>query len=754
MPAVLLFLLPLLVSAQTWHSQLLPFSGGHFERRPVSFNGRDWMLDDFSYTGYHLGARSLGSVPCRIRTIEGAGDITASLQAAIDEIARAGGGIVRIPAGEFTISATITITSNNISIEGAGSGRTLVRVPNTYQPRDESNEGLFTFGKPVGGWNQGWVHQGRQITSVTTAIRRGDFHADAADASSIRPGHWVVLQQYFWKDLVDGNSASPNRWKDDGSDRIFSFTYLRQVLAVTGNRVLFDAPIPWNLDPANNPVLLRFTNDRMLENAGIRGLTIEFANNRNSAVGRPLGTAVYFEGVRNGWAADIKARNISRFGLHMIHSARITLLDCEVRGVQDYGDSGYGYGFHVHSSQNILLKRCVVDDARRPFTSQRALTSTLVYSECRSSNATQGDDTHHSMIHSVLWDRHTQRDGVNLAAYNRGDFSTGAYESFGSGVVWNFDGDGVRGRVSTGGQIHLKPSPDGQAILAGGTGAHAVFDGSRGNPFLTGERMASRPGLQTGTREAALGNVLYEGLGQPGLDPASLFDALLRERGGVAAITAADSCTPPSSRLAAVVNGATSEPDSPLAPGSLATLYGSNLAGPVRIGAREAHVLYESPTQINIQIPWETGPGAPLANVAATDPLAVPVAAAAPVFFRNAFGGLLAQHPDGTLVTAARPARAGQVVVLYLTGGGPVDGVLATGQPTPSSRRYRATLQAELTIAGRESQILFLGLTPGFLGFYQAEVLVPAGLPAGRHPVRLTIGGYASSPAPLDSAEP
>ncbi|MBM3810490.1 MAG: hypothetical protein FJW20_02525 [Acidimicrobiia bacterium] len=752
---VFLLVIPMLAYGQAWQSELFPSAGGHFERRAVSFVGRDWILDDFSYAGYFLGARRLASVPCRIRTIEGSGDITATLQAAIEEVARAGGGTVRIPAGEFTVSSTITITASNISIEGAGSGRTIVRVPDSYKPRDESNEGLFTFGKPVGGWNQGWVHQGPLVTRVTGPVRRGQFHADVADATSIRPGHWVVLQQYFWKDFVDRNSTTPNRWRDDSTDRTFSFTYLRQVVAATGNRILFDAPVPWDLDPANNPVQIRFTNDRMIENTGIRGLTIEFANNSNSAVGRPLGTAVYFEGVRNGWAADIKARNIGRFGLHMIHSARITLVDCEVRGVQDYGDAGYGYGFHVHSSQNILLKRCLVNDARRPFTSQRALTSMLVYSECRSADATQGDDTHHSMIHSVLWDRHTQRDGVNLTAYNRGDFSTGAYESFGSGVVWNFDGDGVRGRISTGGQIHLKPSPDGQAIVIGVNGAHAVFDASRGNPFLAGERISPRTGIQTGSRETSLRNVLYEGIGQPGLEPASLYDALLRERAADPAIAPAEACQPPArNQITAAVNAATSQAGFPLSPGSLATLYGTGLTGPVRIGARQAHVLFSSPTQINVQIPWETAEGTPLANIPDAAPLPVSISAAAPAFFLNGSGTLLAQHPDGTLVDPSAPARPEQTLVLYLTGAGPVDGTLPTGQPVPSTRLFRSTLPAEVTIAGRTAGISFLGLTPGFLGLYQANVVLPSDLPAARHPVRITVGGFTSAAAELPVSLP
>ena len=524
-------------------SQLLPLVDGRYTIQTVNFAGRDWRLDDFSYAGYYLGARNLGDVPSREFPVNATGDITIAVQDAINAAGAADGGIVRIPAGTFAMSASVEIPFNNISIEGAGSSQTIINIPGSYRPADIRYEGVFTFGRRIGESRvEGWLDRGPIVTGVSTVVNRGDMTVNAADASGVNVGDWIVLQQYFWQALVDNNSDFPNHWVPDGS-RTFSFSYLRQITGISGNVISMDAPVPWTLDPANNPVNIRLTDGQMKENAGIRGLTFNFADNIDERTGRPSGAPVYFEGVRNGWASDIRANNIPRFGLYTQTAARITFLDCVVTGAQDYGGDGYGYGYHIYGSQNVLLRRCRGEDTRHNFTSQRAITSLLVMSRCTSVNATQPDDTHHSFEHAILWDKFTQLQGNSIYALNRGNLSTGAYETLGSGVLWNFNGDGGRGRLSHGGEVHVKPSPDGWGLVLGVTGAHSVWDNTVPiSPWTPGDRMPPNPGLQVGPDPGALQNVLYENLFGDPLAPESLYEGLLAARGLSPAEFRADSC--------------------------------------------------------------------------------------------------------------------------------------------------------------------------------------------------------------------
>jgi hypothetical protein len=513
-------------------SSLLPLIDGRYTIQTVRFANQDWRLDDFSYAGYYLGTRSLGDVPPLDFRVTATGDITTAVQQAVDAAGAAGGGKVRIPAGTFTVSRSVEIPFNNISIEGAGSAQTFLNIPDSYRPADIRYEGVFTFGRRIGEPRvEGWIDRGPIVTGVSVAVNRGEMTVTADDASALGVGDWIVLQQYFWQALVDNNSDYPNHWVPDGS-RTFSFSYLRQITSITGNVISIDAPVPWTLDPLNNPITIRLTDGRMKENVGISGLTFNFADNIDERTGRPSGAPVYFEGVRNGWASDIRANNIPRFGLYTQTAARITFLDCAVTGAQDYGGDGYGYGYHIYGSQNVLLRRCLGENTRHNFTSQRALTSMLVMSRCTSVNATQPDDTHHSFEHAILWDKFTQLQGNSIYALNRGNLSTGAYETLGSGVLWNFNGDGVRGRLSHGGEVHVKPSPDGWGLVLGVTGAHSVWDNTVPiSPWTPGDRMAANPGLQVGPNPGALQNVLYENLFGEQLAPESLYEGLLAARG-------------------------------------------------------------------------------------------------------------------------------------------------------------------------------------------------------------------------------
>jgi hypothetical protein len=529
-------------SAETWNSQLFPKRNGKFTIQTVSFAGRDWRLDDFSYVGYGLGEQPLGGDPCRrVIVIKGSGDISAELQAAIDEAGKSpAGAIVAIPKGEYKMSSAVSIPWDNVSIIGAGSGQTRILVPANYDSHEASNmaEAVFTFGRKLNTSNRVWTDHGAVVARVIGAVDRGALSVVTKDASGVVDGSWVVVQQLFSQALVDANSQDPDKWlaNSTADHSIFSFSYLRRVVKVAGNTVFLDAPIPRQLDPADNPIVVRAVDaGAMHENSGIAGLSIGFENNIDPRTGRPHGTAVYFEGVHDGWVYDVHVANFPRNGLYADFSARITFLDCEVSGAQDKGGNGYGYGFLEGASQNLLYRNCRGENTRHNFISSRSLTSMIVYNRCISGHADDPDDTHYAFEQAILWDKHTQVNGNSLTAFNRGDESTGAYETLASGVIWNFTGDGVAGSQPHGGAIYVKPSPDGDALVIGVNGQHLVYDNSKGNtvsPFVPGNLMPASAGLQVGTGVGALGNVLYEGLYQAGLDPESLYEAQLENRTG------------------------------------------------------------------------------------------------------------------------------------------------------------------------------------------------------------------------------
>lgn len=207
----------------------------------------------------------------------------------------------------------------------------------------------------------------------------------------------------------------------------------------------------------------------------------------------------------------------------------------------------------------------------------------------------------------------------------------------------------------------------------------------------------------------------------------------------------------------------------PVVAGSWASVYGSNLASGVAVapegvlpvslggvsitinGNRQAPLLYVSPSQINFQAP----PGVPTGSARLTlvrdgsPPVESLfwVTEAAPSLF------LIQNHEDGSIHSEEAPARAGSAVIVYLTGAGPVNGTFPNaGMPAPQDALLAARLPWTAHAGGRELQRIFLGLTPGLVGLYQANVVLPADLPAGTYDITVTVAGATSAPLPLHVA--
>lgn len=216
-----------------------------------------------------------------------------------------------------------------------------------------------------------------------------------------------------------------------------------------------------------------------------------------------------------------------------------------------------------------------------------------------------------------------------------------------------------------------------------------------------------------------------------------------------------------------IVNAATSSP-SPVAPGSLVSIYGTTLAGSigsaastplptnlngvtVTVNGATVPLVYVSPGQINFQLPYETATGTASATVnggcGASAPVTFPVASAAPYLLLGAGGDAVVLHLDNTLNSASNPAPKGSIVTVYLIGIGPLDKPIATGAATPRDY-FNASLPNKALIGGFDTSVKFLGMTPDFVGLAQANLEIP-NLSPGKYPVIVTVNGIDSNAASI-----
>jgi uncharacterized protein (TIGR03437 family) len=231
--------------------------------------------------------------------------------------------------------------------------------------------------------------------------------------------------------------------------------------------------------------------------------------------------------------------------------------------------------------------------------------------------------------------------------------------------------------------------------------------------------------------------------------------------------------TIPSITTGGVVNAASYASGGAVAPGSIASAFGSFLltspAGAAGVplptslsglsmqfgSGTKVPLIYAANGQVNFQVPWELA-GLSQSSLTATfsgqasTAQNVSLAPFAPgIFSTNAqgFGQGAILDPTYKLVDTSNPAAPGSTVVLiYCTGLGAVSNQPASGAPSPSNPPATTTTTPTVMIGGAPAQVSFSGLAPGFVGEYQVNALVPPNSAAGDAvPVVISIGGKTSN---------
>jgi uncharacterized protein (TIGR03437 family) len=213
----------------------------------------------------------------------------------------------------------------------------------------------------------------------------------------------------------------------------------------------------------------------------------------------------------------------------------------------------------------------------------------------------------------------------------------------------------------------------------------------------------------------------------------------------------------PSMSIAGVSNGASFQTN--FAPGMILSVFGSGLAPAIQaasvvplsftmqgvsatVNGVAAPLYYVSPSQINLQVPYETGARSAVVGInnnGSVVSFPFTTTPTAPGIF---VGG-------GNLVPTSTGSPGG-VLVLFMTGEGDVNPELITGTSpsggTPVNQLPQPRLPVTVTVGGIPAVIQFIGIPPALVGVTQINFVIPPNVPAGSQPVVVTSNGV-SSPA-------
>ncbi len=201
-----------------------------------------------------------------------------------------------------------------------------------------------------------------------------------------------------------------------------------------------------------------------------------------------------------------------------------------------------------------------------------------------------------------------------------------------------------------------------------------------------------------------------------------------------------------------------------IAPGEIVALRGYGIgpatglsaAGPatqlggvqVSFGGFEAPLFYAQSGQINAQVPWElAGQTSTMVQVsypgiASTRTPVVLTPSVPGIFYVN--------NSDGTQNSPSNPARAGNYVAVYGTGGGVMNPAGVTGSSWPLLPLSQFTQPVSVTVGGETAGVLYAGSAPLMAsGVFQINVRLPADLTPAAQFLCVKAGGVTSAAAAI-----
>jgi uncharacterized protein (TIGR03437 family) len=234
---------------------------------------------------------------------------------------------------------------------------------------------------------------------------------------------------------------------------------------------------------------------------------------------------------------------------------------------------------------------------------------------------------------------------------------------------------------------------------------------------------------------------------------------------------------PPQVAVGGVLNAASFSLQTPVAPGTIVSIFGTGFTDAAgllaaqgfplpneldgtwaMIGAETVPLLAVVSTQINAMLPFDlvvntSVPIVVFRNNAISAPQPVGMVSSQPGVFSQSetgagIGIVVIVHPDGSQAEAGggNAATAGDAVVIYCTGLGDATPRAVAGFPVPPSPLSWANDTVTATIGGVNASVFFAGLSPGFTGLYQVNAMVPSGIaPNPQAPLVLSQGGRTSA---------
>ena len=403
-------------------------------------------IPDFSNCGYAGGGVALPAVPVRASVEPGAGDMTATLQNAIDRLAAtapdAAGfrGALLLRRGTYPIGGTLHVGASGIVLRGQGQGDdgTVLLCNGTTKHNLIEIAGTGSRGYDLP----------REATRITDDyVPVGATQFDVANATRLRPGQTVWVDRPAtpaWLAAIGMDRLPPHRLPPDHDpekvqpwDASYHLRFDRVVTAVDGHRVTIDAPLANAFERQfGGGTVYPYHFDGRIQHVGVEDLRAVSA-----FVGKPTDDdekhgwiAIDLTKVQDAWVRDVTC---AHFGFGLANVGRdakwVTVQDCRCLDPVSQVTGGRRYSYNL-MGELTLVQRCYSREGRHDFAVDSRVPGPNVFLACRAEHAHDDAGPHHRWSVGTLFDN---VDTHVIDLQNRLNMGSGHGWAGANSVMWN-----------------------------------------------------------------------------------------------------------------------------------------------------------------------------------------------------------------------------------------------------------------------------------------------------------------------------
>ncbi|HET6558917.1 MAG TPA: glycosyl hydrolase family 28-related protein [Prolixibacteraceae bacterium] len=415
-----------LVPAQGWRSALYPT-----DWTPGMKDAQGRFLHDFSYAGYHSGDVPLPVITANVIDVTqppyhadptGATDARAALQLALNDVGKAGGGVVYLPEGTYRINVSSTgnnslrMNYSNVVLRGAGVDKTFLFNENS----NVRNTNVINI-RPLSGGD--WSSSGTNTVTITTDLLEPTQLIPVSSVTGYKVGDWVIIRSDVTTGFMEEHQMT-GLWGTSMAGPMFYRTVTG--IDATTNTLKVDAPTRYFLKKRDNARVYKV--NPMLKEVGLEDFS--FANKQTTLAGlgdldfSKAGTGAYeihatnfiaFSNAVNCWMKNVNTykptENTGDY--HLVSNAVvmnrcrfITIDSCYFQKPQYEGEGGNGYMF-ILGGNDCLIKNSRANHARHNFDFKSMQSNGNVILRCRGENSRLASDFHMHLSMANLFDNFT-----------------------------------------------------------------------------------------------------------------------------------------------------------------------------------------------------------------------------------------------------------------------------------------------------------------------------------------------------------